>query len=90
MIDMEKKDGSGAVGMVGTDEIDRLFREADFSAENAGLKTERLWRRFQEKLIKGRFDFAETDGERELTDGELSNLAAAGSPETLMKIPGRE
>lgn len=53
------------------DEMDRLFREADFAADNEGLE-ERLRRR-----ILGRI--SEICEERELEEGELSGLAAAGT-----------
>ena len=51
-------------------EMDALFRRADFAAENPVL-AERLWEKIQMKLA----------AERELSEDELSELAAAGAPE---------
>lgn len=48
-------------------EMDALFRRADFAAENPAL-AERLWEKIQMKLA----------AERELSEDELSELAAAG------------
>lgn len=47
-------------------EMDALFRRADFAAENPVL-AERLWEKIQMKLA----------AERELSEDELSELAAA-------------
>ena len=49
MTDLEKRNGSGAGNMTGAEEMDRLFRETDFAAENPGLRPEQLWQKFQEK-----------------------------------------
>lgn len=53
----ERRNGPGAGGSGetnGANEMDRLFREADFAAENPGLKTGRLWQTFREKAEKKR------------------------------------
>jgi hypothetical protein len=68
--------------MTDIEEMDRLFRTADFSSEKPGLK-ERLWQRFQEKAEKQRRAGLE---ERELTDDELGWLAAAGRSEAIWDI----
>jgi len=54
MTDLEKRNGSGTGEMIETDEMDRLFRETDFAAENPDLKIGRLWQKFQEKVGKRR------------------------------------
>ena len=56
--------------MLDVAEMDALFRRADFAAENPVL-AERLWKKIQMKLA----------AERELSEDELSELAAAGAPE---------
>ena len=56
--------------MLDVAEMDALFRRADFAAENPVL-AERLWEKIQMKLA----------AERELSEDELSELAAAGAPE---------
>jgi len=79
MTDMERMYGSSPEEVSGTEEMDLLFRKTDFSAENPGLKIGRLWQKFQEKVAKrGRTTLDTADDERELTDGELGALAAAG------------
>jgi hypothetical protein len=69
--------------MTDMEEMDQIFRATDFSSENPGLKTEWLWQRFREKVEKQSQEALE---ERELTDDELSGLAAAGRPETILDI----
>lgn len=60
-------------------EMDRLFRETDFAAENPGLK-ERLWQRLQERTAqRQQEDWEDMDEDRELSDEELTHLAAAGN-----------
>ena len=82
MADMEKINGYGAEEMSGAGDMDRLFREADFSVENPGLKIERLWQKFQEKVAKrNREDLETIDEECELTDRELDD-------EELKKVAG--
>ena len=51
-------------------EMDALFRRVDFAAENPVL-AERLWEKIQMKM----------EAERELSEDELFELAAAGAPE---------
>ena len=51
-------------------EMDDLFRRVDFAADEPALK-ERLWAKIQAKLA----------GECELSEDELSELAAAGTSE---------
>lgn len=55
----------------GIETMDRLFRRADFAAENEGLE-ECLRERIFGRLV-------EADEERELEANELSALAAAGT-----------
>ena len=81
MADVEKMNGFGAGEMSGTEDMDRLFREADFSAENSGLKIGRLWQKFQEKVAKRNRDKLEKIDECELTDRELDD-------EELKKVAG--
>jgi hypothetical protein len=52
MTDVVKRNGPGAGKMTGADAMDRLFREADFAAENPGLDTGLLWQTFWEKIKK--------------------------------------
>ena len=79
MADMEKINGYGAEEMSGAGDMDRLFREADFSVENPGLQIGRLWQKFQDKVtMRSRTILETSDDERELTGGELGALAAAG------------
>ncbi|SEH43799.1 hypothetical protein [Selenomonas sp. KH1T6] len=60
-------------------EMDRLFRETDFAAENPGLK-EHLWQRLQEKTVQRQQEpWKNIDEDRELSDEELTRLAAAGN-----------
>ena len=61
------------------EEMDRLFRENDFAAENPGLK-ERLWQRLQERAARRQQEpWKNIDEDRELSDEELTRLAAAGN-----------
>ncbi len=61
------------------EEMDRLFLENDFAAENPGLK-ERLWQRLQEKATRRQQEPLKIiDEDRELSDEELTRLAAAGN-----------
>ena len=67
------------------EEMDRLFRENDFAAENHDLK-ERLWQRLQEKAAQRQQEPLKiVDEDRELSDEELTRLAAAGSIFTVKK-----
>ncbi|MBO6291660.1 MAG: hypothetical protein J6N51_05295 [Selenomonas sp.] len=66
-------------------EMDRLFRETDFAADNPGLK-ERLWQRLQERTAQRQQESWENIGaDRELSDEELTRLAAAGNIFTMKK-----
>ncbi len=66
-------------------EMDRIFRETDFAAENHDLK-ERLWQRLQEKAARRQQEPLKIiDEDRELSDEELTRLAAAGSIFTVKK-----
>ncbi len=56
--------------MLDVAEMDALFRRVDFAAENPAL-AEQLWEKIQMRLA----------AERELSEDELSELAAAGAPE---------
>ena len=59
-------------------EMDELFRRADFAAESPGLGG-RLWGKIRAKLAsQNKCMFAP---ERELSEDELIELAAAGAPE---------
>lgn len=53
------------------EEMDELFRRADFSAENPELKR-RLWQKILERISEN------DDEDYELTKDDLINLAAAG------------
>ena len=53
----------------GIEAMDRLFRRADFVAENEGLES---------RLRKRIFGLMEADEEREMEADELFSLAAAG------------
>ena len=72
----------------GIEEIDRLFREADFAAENEGLEKQ-LRALIRERLAGTKATSSGAAGEileeRELDDEELSGLAAAGTGEELKK-----
>ncbi|MBR3722884.1 MAG: hypothetical protein IKN12_08985 [Selenomonadaceae bacterium] len=58
--------------------MNRLFRDADFNAENPGLK-ERLWEKVQIKIAEQeRHISTPVSDERELTEDELLGMAAAG------------
>ena len=59
-------------------EMDAIFRRADFVAESPGLE-ERLWGKIQAKLTTQ--DMKPFAAERELSEDELLELAAAGAPE---------
>lgn len=61
-------------------EMDAMFRRADFAAENPGLET-RLWAKIQARLSAQDQEQVWIAGERELSEMELSDLAAAGAPE---------
>ena len=66
-------------------EMDRLFRETDFAADNPGLK-ECLWQRLQERTAQRQQESWENIGaDRELSDEELTRLAAAGNIFTMKK-----
>lgn len=66
-------------------EMDRIFRETDFAAENPGLK-ERLWQRLQEKAAQRQQEPLKIiDEDRELSEEELTRLAAAGNIFTMKK-----
>ena len=66
-------------------EMDRIFRETDFAAENPGLK-ERLWQRLQEKATRRQQEPLKIiDEDRELSEEELTRLAAAGNIFTMKK-----
>ena len=79
MTDMERMQGSSLEEVAGTEKMDRLFRETDFSAENPSLKIDLLWQKFQDKVtMRSRTILETSDDERELTGGELGALAAAG------------
>ena len=68
-------------------EMDALFSRTNFAAENPGLK-ERLWQKIQTRLAWEReARAAATD--RELAREELAELAAAGTPHPIGKLPGR-
>ena len=93
MTDIERMKGNVTEEMAGAEEMDRLFRETDFSSENPGFKANRLWQKFQSKVAKrGRMIPEAEDDERELTGEELEGLAAAGQdavagiPEALRNI----
>ncbi len=67
------------------EEMDRLFWETDFAAENHDLK-ERLWQRLQEKAAQRQQEPLKiVDEDRELSEEELTRLAAAGSIFTVKK-----
>ena len=67
--------------MTGITEMDALLRRADFAAESPGLE-ERLWAKIQAKLWGRRHELCALASEWELSENELSELAAAGTPET--------
>ena len=56
------------------DDVDTLFRKANFAAEDGGFR-EKLWLRLHKRMT-------EMNDERELTGEEASALAAAGQSVT--------
>ncbi len=66
--------------MTRIEEMDMLFRSADFSAESAGL-AERLWVKIRSRLTARRQDFVSPAEEFELSEVDLFEVAAAGSPD---------
>ena len=65
--------------MTGIKEMDALLRRADFAAESPGLE-ELLWAKIQAKLWGRRHEQCALASEWELSENELSELAAAGTP----------
>ncbi len=61
-------------------EIDTLFRRADFAAEGGAL-AERLQRKIRMRLLERAVGWRPPVEEYELSEDELSELAAAGTPE---------
>ena len=64
--------------MFSAEDVDKLFRQTDFSSDNFGFKSQ-LRHRFKNYLE-----------DSELTDEELSNLAAAKSDLLLKKFLHKE
>ena len=90
MTDVEKRNGPGAGETNGAEEMDRLFRETDFAAENPGLRTEQLWQKFLEKAGKRRESIIENGALSQEILEKKAQCNTAGELMALAKSYGKD